>query len=108
MERPGGDPNASADGSRQAARPDRDATSFVLVPLVSEAAMSKTWTITAVVWAGICVWLHLGTGAVAAGIATAFVMGLREERRQPRALPELHELDEERDDEPDGWTILWL
>jgi hypothetical protein len=41
-------------------------------------------------------------------MATAFVMGLREERRQRWALQELHELDEERDDEPDRRTILWL
>ncbi len=70
--------------------------------------MSKGWTITAVVWAGICVSLHLGRGAVAVGIATAFAMGLREERKQRRALPELYELDEERDHEPDRRTILWL
>ena len=41
-------------------RPNRDATTFVLVG-----------TITAVVWAGICVSLHLGRGAVVVWIATA-------------------------------------
>ena len=44
--------------------------------------MSKTWTMTAVVWAEGSASGCLGTGAVVVGTATAFVMRLREARRQ--------------------------